>query len=136
MNIYIVMTIGGLLGIFLHSLKAVNAINKRFDKTNFQAVFYEYWSHDKLAVLTSIACFGVLLFCSSEFIHPGKIDNPDLHDSLQDRLMHFRIANFIKVTSVVVGYFADSIVYGFMGVTEKRIQKKFADEEAVLTPKP
>jgi hypothetical protein len=132
MNIYIVMTIGGLLGIFLHSLKAVNGINKRFDQTNFQNVFKEYWAHDKLAVVTSIICFGVLLFISSEFINPGKIDTPDVHDTLQDKLMHFRIANFIKVVSVIAGYFSDSIVYGFMGVTEKRIQKKFADEENAL----
>jgi hypothetical protein len=74
----------------------------------------------------------VLLFISSEFINPGKIDTPDVHDTLQDKLMHFRIANFIKVVSVIAGYFSDSIVYGFMGVTEKRIQKKFADEENAL----
>jgi hypothetical protein len=132
MNIYLIMTIGGILGIFAHSLKKVNEINKLHDNMSFQEVFVMYWSHDKLAVFTSVVCYGILLFVSSEFINYGKIDHPDIGDSLQDKLLHFRIANFIKLTSVTVAYFSDSIVYGFMGVTEKRIQKKFADESASL----
>lgn len=130
------MSVGMLLGIFLHSLKSVNEINKRNNKTDFKQVFAEYWAHDKLSIFTAVFCSAVLLFIASEFIHPGKIDNPDVHDTLQDKLLHFRIANFVKVTAVIAGYFADSIIYGFMGVTEKRIQKRFADDTPQLQPKP
>jgi hypothetical protein len=129
MNIYLVITFGGLLGILGHSLKVVNSINKRYDSTDFKTVFAEYWKHDKLALLTSMFSFAILLYVSSEFVNLNHLE--DTHDSLKERLINFKIATFIKTSSVIAGWFSDSIVYGFMGVTEKRI-KKSLDE---LKPK-
>ena len=129
MNIYLVITFGGLLGILGHSLKVVNSINKRYDSTDFKTVFAEYWKHDKLAFITSIFSFVILLYVSSEFVNLNHLE--DTHDSLKERLINFKIATFIKTSSVIAGWFSDSIVYGFMGVTEKRI-KKSLDE---LKPK-
>jgi hypothetical protein len=136
MNLYFILAIGGLLGAFGHSLKKVNEINKKYDKTDFKAVFTEYWQHEKLAFVTSIFFYGLLLFVSSELINFKQASTSDPTDSLQDKLLHFRLANFIKCVSVMGGWFADSIVYGAMGVTEKRLQKKFSDEEAALNKTP
>lgn len=123
MNIYLVITIGGLLGIIAHSLKKVNEINKKFDHTSFKTVFVEYWKHDKLAFVTSVFSFVVLLFISSEFVNLNHLEEVDNHQSLKERLFNFKLAGFIKTASVIAGWFADSIIYGFMGVTAKRIEK-------------
>jgi hypothetical protein len=129
MSIYFVIAAGGLLGIFLHSLKAVNSINKKMEGVSFRDVFVEYWKHDKLAVFTAVCCFGVLLFVSSEFVNLNELEAGH-NEPLKERLFHFRLATFIKTASVIAGYFSDSLVYGFMGVTEKRIQKQLKEQES------
>jgi hypothetical protein len=121
MNIYLVITFGGLLGIIGHSLQKINGINKRHAHTSFKAVFNEYWKHDWFSVLSSIFFFGVLLFVSSEFVNLKHLEEADNQTSLKERLLNFRLANFIKFASVIAGWFADSLVYGIMGVAEKRI---------------
>jgi hypothetical protein len=132
MNIYIIITVGGLIGILLHSLKKVNEINKGFSNTTFKIVFVEFWKHDKLSLLTSAVCFGALLFISSEFVNLNQLESVDNTHSLKERLFNFKLAGFIKTASVIAGYFSDSLVYGFMGVTSKRIAEQFAK----LTPPP
>ena len=124
MNIYIVMTIAGILGIICHALYKINGINRRYTETDFNKVFQEYWKHDKLALVTSFFCYGMLLFVSSEFVNLNQLEAIDPHQSLKERLLNFRLATFIKTASVIAGYFADSLVYGAMGVAEKRIQKQ------------
>lgn len=124
MNIYAIMCLGGLLGIILHSFTSVRNINKRTAGVKFGDVLKMYWQTEYLSVITSCFCFGVLLFVASEFVNLSKIDTIDYSESLKDRLLHFRISNFIKLTSVIAGYFADSLVYGFIGVTEKKINEQ------------
>ena len=132
MNIYWILCIGGLIGIALHVLKTLNSINKRNDKATLKLVIDEYWAHDKLALFTSIFCYMVLLFISSEFVNLNQLETIDYSQSLRERLYNFRIANFIKVASVIAGYFSDSLVFGFMSVTEKRIKTELkAQEEKV-----
>lgn len=132
MNIYLVITFGGILGLLLHALKTINGINKKYDHTSFNQVFYEYWRHDKLAFITAVFCFGVLLFVSSEFVNLNNLEAVDNSKSLKERLFNFRLASFIKCASVIAGYFADSLVYGFMGVTEKKLDKQFKDAQAQI----
>jgi hypothetical protein len=129
MNIYLVITIGGLLGIFGHSLSAVNKINKRTPNTNFKEVFAAFWRNDKLSVFTSICFFGILLFCSSEFVNLNNLEEADNSHSLKERLFNFKLASFIKTASVIAGWFNQSIVYGFMGVTEKKLKTFFKEGE-------
>jgi hypothetical protein len=129
MNIYLVITIGGLLGIFGHSLSAVNKINKRTANTNFKEVFAAFWKNDKLSVFTSICFFGILLFCSSEFVNLNNLEEADNSHSLKERLFNFKLASFIKTASVIAGWFNQSIVYGFMGVTEKKLKTFFKEGE-------
>lgn len=131
MNIYVLMSCGLLFGIILHSLKTIRDINKRIDQANFKMVFMQYWSNEIYSLLVSVVCSAILLFVASEFINLPKIDSPDTAETLKEKLFHFNISNFIKSSSVISGYFADSIVYGFMGVSENKIKKQFAD----ATPK-
>jgi len=130
MSIYLVMAFGGLIGIVLHALIVIRNINKRTAGVDFKAVFNEYWKTEWLSLLFSFVAFGALLFVASEFVDLKKLDN-DKSASITERLMNFRIANFIKLSSVLAGYFADSIVYGFLGITEKKLNKKIqAAQEA------
>ena len=133
MNIYLVITIGGLLGIFGHSLSAVNKINKRTLDTNFKEVFAAFWRNDKLSVFTSVCFFGILLFCSSEFVNLSTLESTDNNVSLKERLFNFKLASFIKTASVIAGWFNQSIIYGFMGVTEKKL-KTFFDKDSNVKP--
>jgi hypothetical protein len=129
MNIYLIIAIGGVLGIFAHSLFAVNKINKRTGvSTTFRSIFIEYWKNDKLSFLTSCFCFLILMWISSEFVNLNQLEQVNNAESLKERLFHFKLAGFIKTASVIAGYFADSIVYGIMGVTEKRLAKTFDEQ--------
>lgn len=134
MNIYVTITFGGLIGILLHALKVMQNINKKNASTNFRMVFNEYWKSDWFTFIGSLLCFGALLFVSSEFINYQDVTGipPEPHQDLKDKLIHFQMRNFIKVTSVIAGYFSDSIVYGFFGVAGKRLEKRFKDENEAI----
>lgn len=134
MNIYLVMIIGGLIGIILHSLKSVRSINKRIDNATLGFVFKEFWKHDKLALLGSAICFFAMLFIASEFINLNEVDKVDYSEPLKERLLHFRLSAFVKTTSVIAGFFADSIVYGFLGVTEKKIKANLDKQDPDYKP--
>lgn len=122
MNIYFLMALGGLLGIIIHAIKSIGAINKRTEGVKFKDVFKIYWTSEWLSFLSSFVLFAALLFVSSEFIDLNKIDTPDIREPLKERLLHFKLSSFIKTASIIGGYFCDSIVYGFLGVTEGRIK--------------
>ena len=124
MNIYFVMIIGGFAGIILHSFKAVRDIATRTAGITFSDALKEYWKTEYLSLVSSLFCFCVLLFVASEFINLNRIDTPDYKDSIPDRLLHFRISNFIKLSSVIAGYMSDSLVYSFLGRTEKKLLKE------------
>ena len=129
MNIYFVMLFGGILGIILHTFKSVNDIRKRLlittPNVKFKTVFVEFWSSEWLALVGSLICYGTLLFVASEFANLKAMDTTDPTESLKDRLLHFNISNFIKTSSVIAGYFSDSLVYGFLGKTEQSLKEKF-----------
>lgn len=130
MNIYIIISFGGLLGIILHAFKSIASINKANPNTNFRMVYTQFWKSDWLTVAGSFLCFFALLFVSSEFINYRDVAGQasGVETDLKDKLIHFQIKNFIKVVSVIAGYFADSIVYGFLGVTAKKLEKRFETE--------
>jgi hypothetical protein len=123
------MLIGGFLGIILHVFHTVDVISKRLypvnQKIKFNLVLKEFWATEWFSLLRSFVCFGVLLFVSSEFVNLKKITVPDNSINLEERLLHFNIANFIKATSILAGYFSDSIIYGFFGKTEQSLKDKF-----------
>ncbi len=129
MNIYLVMIFGGILGIVLHSFKAVRDINKRTAGVNFTMVLKQYWTTEYLSIFASIFCFGVLLFIASEFINMKSVDTIDYSQPIKDRLLNFKLSNFIKLTSVLAGYFSDSLVYGFLGKTEQKINDKINEDK-------
>lgn len=126
MNIYLVMILGGILGIAGNAIKTIGAINKRNDNTNFKKTWSMFWASETFALSVSVFCYGILLFVASDFVNLDKLDTPDYGESLKERLFHFKIATFIKTTSIICGYFSNSIVYGFLGVTEKKIKSGIA----------
>lgn len=128
MSIYPVICLGGMLGIILHALKSMIAINSKNPCVNLKLVYKTYVSTEGFSFLVSVFCFAVLLFVSSEFVNYKAIgDDPAISTDLKDKLVHFQVANFIKVVSVICGYFSDSIVYGWLGRTEKNLKEKFGD---------
>lgn len=116
-----------MLGIVLHAFKVIRDINKRNTQVDFKMVFLEYWKTEYLSITVSILAFGTMLFVASEFIDLNHVEISDPKQPLSEKLMHFQISRFIKLSSVIAGYFADSILYGFFGVTEIKLKKKFSD---------
>ena len=127
MSTYAIMMLGGILGIILHAFVAIRNINKKNPKTKFKDVAKEYWSTEWLSVGFSFFCFLILLFVASEFINLKEVDKIDYSEPLKERILHFKMGSFIKLTSILAGYFADSIVYGFLGKTERTLNEKFAE---------
>jgi len=128
MNIYLVITIGGLLGIFLHVLVAMQTINKNTPKADFNMVWQQYWKTDTISFAISIIFFMIYVFTLSEFIDLNHIENTDKSLPAAERILHGNISTFIKTVSVGVGYFADYLAYKLIGKTKKVIDKKLADE--------
>lgn len=120
--IYGVMILGGLFGILGHTFIAARNINKRLKAGSIGNVFGELWRTDYLSVIGGVLFFGTLLFISSDFINFTKIDEIDYSIPLKERILHFQIANFIKTSSVLGGYFAESIMYGIFGKVEDVIK--------------
>jgi hypothetical protein len=124
-NPYVAMTIGGVLGMLLHTFKVIRDINKRNAAVNYRMVFVEYWKTEYLSVTVSILCFATMLYVASEFVDLNHVEIDDPKQPLAEKLVHFKISRFIKLSSVIAGYFSDSLVYGFLGVTEIKLRKKF-----------
>lgn len=124
--IYLTMIGGGLIGILLHILIVIKGIKKRMPVFSYRDVFEEYWKTEWLSLLFSFVSFFGLLYVASEFIDLKKIDN-SLSEPLPERLLHFRISNFIKCSSILAGYFADSVVYACLGIAEKKLNQKIKD---------
>lgn len=123
------MSLGGLLGIGLHVLVTMQTINKNTPLATFRDVWSQYWKTDKIAFVISIVSFAILLYLSSEYVDLKNLDTVDYKESIADRLLHSRLASFIKTSSVVAGYFSDYLIYKFIGKTKKVLDKKLDDTD-------
>ena len=65
--------------------------------------------------------FIALLYLSSEYVNLENLDKIDYSETIKDRLLHFRLSNFIKTSSLMAGYFSDYIVYKFIGKAKKKL---------------
>ncbi len=128
MNIYVTMSVGLLIGTVLHAANSIRKINKRNPDVDFKTVLNEYLRNDKVALLVSLICSIALLWISSDFIDLKNLEAIDKTESLKDRIFHFRLAQWIKTSSVIAGYFSDYIVYGWLGKTKGIIAEKFKPE--------
>lgn len=135
MNIYLVMVFGGLIGITLHILVAMATINRKMEKANFRMVWKQYWSSEYLSLLMSVVAFVGLLYVSSEYVDLNNLERPDYSEPIKDRLFHFKLAAFIKTTSILAGFFSDYVVYKWLGVTEKKLKQKFDEIEKSMDNK-
>jgi hypothetical protein len=123
------MSIGLLIGTVLHAANSIRKINKNNPNVSLSQVFHQYIQNDKIALLTSIACSLALLWVSSEWVNLSHLEASDKAEPLKEKLYHFKLAQFIKTTSVVAGYFSDYIVYGWLGKTKGIIADKFKKSE-------
>lgn len=121
---YVIMLIGGLLGIFLHSLVKIRGINRRLPNENYKSVFISYWKGEWTGVVISIGVVVTAMFISSEYLN---IKDDDKTPGNIYEILQYKIAMFVKTTFVVVGYCADAALNAFLGVTEKKLQKKAQD---------
>jgi hypothetical protein len=132
MNIYSVMTIGGVIGIMLNAWRVILNISRKYDTVTFKQAFLEYWKYDKFNFVTSILAYSTLLFLSSEWVNLSYLE--DSHPGEQDRNFHFKIADFIKTTSVAAGFLSDFIVYGLLGKLKKKMEARYEIEEPNKKP--
>lgn len=134
MNIYLVIFIGGFFGMFLHALVECKKIAKRNKEASvtFKSVAGIYFREEWLDMIITAVCFLTLVFVASEWINLKQVENFDPKETIADRAMHLKFGLMVKTISVVFAYCADSIVYGFLGVTEEKIKKQFAEEKAKL----
>lgn len=131
MNIYAVISIGLFLGLVAHLLIALQTINTNTPKTNFGMVWKMYWQTDYLLFAISIMGCVIYLYTLSEWMNLNKLDTPQPGESAADKLLHFKFALFVKSMSVVVGAFADYLVFKFWSKTKKAIDKKFDDDKNI-----
>lgn len=129
MNPYFLISIGGFVGIWLHVFVTMQTINKNTPQADFKMVWDQYWKTDYLSFIIASLAFVIYIFCLSEWININNLDSPDVKDSAAENILHGRVSAFIKTFSVVLGYFADYLVYKFIGKTKKIIDKKFEDDE-------
>lgn len=129
MNIYLVMSVGGVIGIILHGLNSIRKINKHNPNVNLSQVFSEYIKSDKLSLVISAFSFLALLFISSEFVDLKHLEDMDVREPLKERLFHFKLAQFIKTSSIIAGYFSQYIVYGALGKTQERLKAQFKPDK-------
>jgi ABC-type Fe3+ transport system permease subunit len=118
---YVIMLIGGLIGIFLHSLVKVRAINRRLPNENYKSVFSAYWQAEWVSVILSITVVFLAMFISSEYL---GVSNDEKNPGNLTELLQYKIAKFLKTTFAVLGYCADAALQAFFGVTEKKLQNK------------
>jgi hypothetical protein len=121
---YLIMFVGGLLGIFLHSLVKIRAINKRLPSENYKSVFVEYWKFEWASIILSVIAVLTAMFISSEYLN---IKETDKSPAGIYELLQYRVAQFLKTTFVVLGFCAQAAVNAFLGVTEKKLQQKAKD---------
>ncbi len=127
MNPYLLITIGGLLGVILHVFVTMQTINKATPLTDFHAVWRQYWKSDYWSLVISVLVFIIYVFTLSEWIDMNNLEKPDFKEGVADRLLHFRVSAFIKTSSIFVGYFADYLIYKFIGKAKKIIDQKITE---------
>lgn len=118
---YVIMFVGGVLGIFLHTLVKVRGINKRLPNENYKSVFIAYWKSEWVSVAISIIAVFIAMFISSEYL---DIKDEDKTPGNLYEMLQYKVAKFLKTTFAVLGYCADAAVNAFFGVTEKKLQQK------------
>lgn len=132
MNVYLIMSIGGLLGILGHTFFAARKINKRLKLGNIGDVFGELWEHDFLTIIGGFLFFIILLFVASDYIDMKHLDGVDFSQSIPERLLKFKFSNFVKTSSLVAGWFAESIIYGCFGTVEEVLKRKIDNFKKII----
>ncbi len=127
MNSYLLMFFGGVLGIVLHALVTMQTINKNTSAVNFKTVWKQYWISDYWALIISLAVLSIFVYTISEWIDLNNLEAPTKGESIAERALHFKLSAFIKTSSVIIGYFADYLIYKFIGKAKKEIDKKLSD---------
>ncbi len=121
---YLIMFVGGLIGIFLWSLVKIRSINKRSPGENYKSVFNAFWQYEWINVVISITVVIACMFIISEYLDLKAEDETPI--GLYG-LLKFKIAKFIKTTFIFVGFCGHAIVLAFLSVTEKKLQQKAKD---------
>lgn len=121
---YIIMLAGGLLGIFIYSLRKIKGIRKRTPGLGFKTAFITYWTSEWDTVTLSFAVVITGLFISKEYL---GVQPDDPIPSTFGAIVQYKAAIYIRTISVVIGYCANSIVDAFLGTTEAKLQQKAKD---------
>lgn len=126
-NQFLIFGVGGLLGIAFHILFKVREMNELLPNENLKSVFAAYFKKDRIALMIS-----VLSVLSLMYFIAGKIpapDQPDKTGDQQDWLL-YNLLKYARLSSFVIGYFGDSIIYKWLGKVGKTLADKGIDVTA------
>lgn len=118
---YLIMFVGGLIGIFLWSLVKIRSINRRSPNENYKSVFKVFWTYEWINVIISVMVVLGFMFVITEYLDLKPEDETPVGIY---GLLKYKIAKFIKTTFIFVGFCGHAIVLAFLSVTEKNLQKK------------
>lgn len=122
------MSIGGCIGILLHTLfkmiKIKRGMKKKGVVIKFKQVAAEYRDSDADTLLLGIVFYAFLLFVASEFIDLHHLDTIDYSIPIRERLEHYSFSQFIKLSSVIAGFTSSSMSYSIIGTADDKIRDK------------
>lgn len=123
------MSVSLFCGVLLHLLVALQTINSNTPKADFKMVWRQYWQTDYLLFAISILGCILYMLLINEWLDLNKLDHPDTNEPKVDQILHGHVAGFVKTISVIVGAFADYLVFKFWSKTKKAIDKKFEEDK-------
>ena len=129
MNIYLSVSIAFMVGVIIHAAVAMRKINNATPGIDFNGVLKEYMKTDTWTLIISILALFVYLIILSEAMGAGDLDVNHPSETASESDLHWRIANYIKTISIIVGYWADYAVYSFFGRAKKVIDTKLGSDE-------
>lgn len=118
---YLIMFVGGLIGIFLWSLVKIRSINRRSPNENYKSVFKVFWTYEWINVIISVMVVLGVMFVITEYLDLKPEDETPVGIY---GLLKYKIAKFIKTTFIFVGFCGHAIVLAFLSVTEKNLQRR------------
>lgn len=121
---YVIMFVGGIIGIFLWSLVKIRSINRRTPDENYKSVFKAFWTFEWVNVIISITVVLAGMFIITEYLDLQPEDETPVGIY---GLLKYKIAKFIRTTFILVGFCGHAIVLAFLSVTEKKLQQKAKD---------
>lgn len=128
MNIYIIMALGEIFGIALHTSFKMIKIKRKMKlkgvKMSWKQVMTDYFDDEGDTWILALCFSGALLFVASEFFDLKHLDQIDYSIPLKERLLHYKITQWIKLSSIIAGFVSSSSSFLIIGTADDKIRDK------------